>query len=361
MAAAAEHAEIPPPGALDAGQRRLLDAKVLVVGAGGLGAPALMYLAAAGIGTIGIVDDDIVSLSNLQRQVIFSTGEIIYGAKEPSYYAQIDGLDDALNPDSLQKVTGYLEPAMAARSAGERYQFERQGYFWADPKDSKPGALVFNRIISLKDSWAKAQPAAAPAPAAKKPEPVKAEPATPSVLSLSPAAEALAKRLGVAPTVARVLDEDAAALAFVEAAVVEGAAPAAAANTVVNDLLPAARGAALTTLSLTPAGLAALVNLVTKGEISSKQAKEVLAECLTSGESPAEVVKRLGLSQLSDDASLKPLVEAVLAEHQDKLIELRAGNVRLLGFLVGQVLKRSGGRANPSRVQALVEEAAARA
>jgi len=59
-----------------AGQRRLLDAKVLVVGAGGLGAPALMYLAAAGVGTIGIVDDDIVSLSNLQRQVIFATGEV---------------------------------------------------------------------------------------------------------------------------------------------------------------------------------------------------------------------------------------------------------------------------------------------
>ena len=59
-----------------AGQRKLLEAKVLVVGAGGLGAPALMYLAAAGVGTIGIVDDDIVSLSNLQRQVIFATDEV---------------------------------------------------------------------------------------------------------------------------------------------------------------------------------------------------------------------------------------------------------------------------------------------
>ena len=266
---------------------------------------------------------------------------------------------EALNPDSLEIVRGALvEPAAASMPKDARLQFERQGYFWADPKDSKPGALVFNRIISLKDSWAKAQPAAAPAPAAKKAEPAKAEPTKPSALSLSPAAEALTKRLGVAPTVARVLDEDAAALAFVEAAVAQGAAPTAAANTVVNDLLPAAKGAPLSTLSVSPAGLAALVNLVTKGEISTKQAKEVLAECLTSGEAPAAVVKRLGLSQLSDDASLKPLVDAVLAEHQDKLSELRGGNVRLLGFLVGQVLKRSGGRANPSRVQALVEEAA---
>lgn len=55
------------------GQRRLRGAKVLVVGAGGLGSPALIYLAAAGIGTIGIVDDDAVSLSNLQRQIIHRT------------------------------------------------------------------------------------------------------------------------------------------------------------------------------------------------------------------------------------------------------------------------------------------------
>jgi molybdopterin/thiamine biosynthesis adenylyltransferase len=58
------------------GQTALKRASVLVVGAGGLGAPALMYLAAAGIGTLGVVDDDIVSLSNLQRQIIHATPDI---------------------------------------------------------------------------------------------------------------------------------------------------------------------------------------------------------------------------------------------------------------------------------------------
>jgi adenylyltransferase/sulfurtransferase len=58
------------------GQAKLKAARVLVVGAGGLGAPVLLYLAAAGVGTLGVVDDDIVSLSNLQRQVIFETDDI---------------------------------------------------------------------------------------------------------------------------------------------------------------------------------------------------------------------------------------------------------------------------------------------
>src|SRR4029077_2874752 len=58
------------------GQAALKGARVLVVGAGGLGAPALLYLAAAGVGTIAVVDDDTVSLSNLQRQVIHGTPDI---------------------------------------------------------------------------------------------------------------------------------------------------------------------------------------------------------------------------------------------------------------------------------------------
>ncbi|MGO4234931.1 molybdopterin-synthase adenylyltransferase MoeB [Pseudarthrobacter sp. YAF2] len=68
------HLIIPEIGAL--GQRRLKNAKVLVIGAGGLGSPALLYLAAAGVGTLGIIDDDVVDLSNLQRQVIHGVGDV---------------------------------------------------------------------------------------------------------------------------------------------------------------------------------------------------------------------------------------------------------------------------------------------
>lgn len=70
----ARHIVLPEVGGV--GQQKLLDAKVLVIGAGGLGAPLLMYLAAAGVGTLGVVDDDAVDLSNLQRQVIHKTERI---------------------------------------------------------------------------------------------------------------------------------------------------------------------------------------------------------------------------------------------------------------------------------------------
>ncbi|HKU34840.1 MAG TPA: molybdopterin-synthase adenylyltransferase MoeB [Paenarthrobacter sp.] len=68
------HLIIPEIGAV--GQRRLKNAKVLVIGAGGLGSPALLYLAAAGVGTLGIIDDDVVDLSNLQRQVIHGVKDV---------------------------------------------------------------------------------------------------------------------------------------------------------------------------------------------------------------------------------------------------------------------------------------------
>ncbi len=76
------------------GQIRLLDAKVLVVGAGGLGSPVLLYLAAAGIGTLGIVDFDTVDMTNLQRQIIHSTDEI----GEPKVRSAADRLE-LLNPE----------------------------------------------------------------------------------------------------------------------------------------------------------------------------------------------------------------------------------------------------------------------
>ena len=88
----ARHILLPQVGGQ--GQEKLLNAKVLVVGAGGLGSPVLMYLAAAGVGTLGIVDDDTVDLSNLQRQIVHTTDRIGISKVESAAIAL-----RAINPD----------------------------------------------------------------------------------------------------------------------------------------------------------------------------------------------------------------------------------------------------------------------
>ena len=94
------------------GQRRLLDASVLVVGAGGLGSPAALYLAAAGVGTIGLVDDDVVDESNLQRQVVHAT-ERVGQPKTASARAALEALNsdvrvvehhERMGPDNVERL-----------------------------------------------------------------------------------------------------------------------------------------------------------------------------------------------------------------------------------------------------------------
>lgn len=80
------------PGVGAAGQKKLLEAKVLVIGAGGLGSPLLLYLAAAGVGTLGVVDDDWVALSNLQRQIVHGV-ETLGASKVASAQARLAGLN----------------------------------------------------------------------------------------------------------------------------------------------------------------------------------------------------------------------------------------------------------------------------
>ena len=94
------HLLIPEVG--EAGQHRLLQSKVLLIGAGGLGSPAALYLAAAGVGTLGVVDSDVVDATNLQRQILHSTDRL----GEPKTESARKTLE-ALNPDV--KVIGYQE------------------------------------------------------------------------------------------------------------------------------------------------------------------------------------------------------------------------------------------------------------
>jgi glutaminyl-tRNA synthetase len=79
----------------------------------------------------------------------------LFTVEDPGDVTEGAGFESVLNPDSLETVTGYVEPSLAGAALGSRYQFERLGYFCVDSGDSAPERLVFNRTITLRDTWAK--------------------------------------------------------------------------------------------------------------------------------------------------------------------------------------------------------------
>jgi Asp-tRNA(Asn)/Glu-tRNA(Gln) amidotransferase B subunit len=109
--------------------------------------------------------------------------------------------------------------------------------------------------------------------------------------------------------------------------------------------------------ALPAARLAALVGLVEAGKLSSSAAKEVFAALWGTGEEPEAALDRLGLAQVSDQGQVEGWIATVLAENPGPAEQYRAGKTQAFGFLTGQAMKRSGGRAEPKLVQRLLRAA----
>ena len=108
---------------------------------------------------------------------------------------------------------------------------------------------------------------------------------------------------------------------------------------------------------ITPASLAELIRLVDDGTINGKTAKDVFARMWTSGESPRAMVEREGLSQVSDSGAIDDAIREVIAGAADQVATYKKGRTNTLGWFVGQVMKKTGGRANPKIVNDLVKSA----
>ncbi len=107
---------------------------------------------------------------------------------------------------------------------------------------------------------------------------------------------------------------------------------------------------------ITPDHLGELVNLIDKGVLSSKLAKQVFAEMLKENEAPEALVKKLGLEQVSDAGELGKLVDEVIAANPQSIADFKAGKKKALGFLVGQIMKATHGKANPGMVNKMLME-----
>ena len=264
-------------------------------------------------------------------------------------------ITELVNPRSLVTVQGFVEPSVASDPEGSRYQFERLGYFWPDPVDSRPGALVFNRIITLRDSFAReAQPAAPARPAKAAPpevvtpgrEPVRAPVLTPEqqglVASLTTRGVNEAEALVIArePRLAAYLEEASQAC---DAGVLG--------KWVVHDLGSAIRAGEA---RVTPTQLADLVRLVSEGGITGRSPGLRRARRGRCGRDPLDIVRDRGLKQLTDTSAIEAEVEKAIRENPDKVQAYRSGRTGLMGFFAGQVMRATGGQANPQVVQELL-------
>ncbi len=162
--------------------------------------------------------------------------------------------------------------------------------------------------------------------------------------------------LGLSAYDARVLSDDRTVAEYFEAAIAANANPKLVANWVSQDIAAYLNNNKLriTEIALKPEVLAELVNLIEKSTISGKIAKEILPELLTEGGSAKELVERKGLIQISDTGELEKIIDEVLAAHPSEVEKFRNGKTKLKGFFVGQVMKKTSGRADPKLTNQLL-------
>ena len=259
-----------------------------------------------------------------------------------------------------------IEPSVAGAPAGTHFQFERQGYFVTDETDSQPDALVFNRTVTLRDTWAKISDQSSGQNGASKKKkkdrnastntPARSRDSIAAALqsTSAAAAEAFEKYVdqdGLSLPDAEVLATDANAASLVEAARSSGAPAKSAAAWVVNVLPGELKGSSVQTIPFGGTELAELISLVEDGTISTRTGKQVLGEMIESGSSPSVIIEEKGLKQVNDADALEKIITSAMEANPEKVDQYRSGKTGLMGFFVGQVMKASKGTANPKMVK----------
>jgi glutaminyl-tRNA synthetase len=224
---------------------------------------------------------------------------------------------------------------------------------------------VFNRTVTLRDTWARPAGTAAPEPPKERSPRKRTDGDAPRARAAAapeartPELEArrrrYAEQMGLAAEEADLLTREMETSNLFEAALSEHAEDRTVAKWVIHELPRVQGGRSLANLPLTGRGFAELVAMVEDGTLSGSAGREVLAEMVETGDAPADIVERRGLRQVSDIDALAPAVDEVVAANPEKAAEYRGGRAGLMGFFVGQVMRRSGGRANPERVKELLE------
>jgi aspartyl-tRNA(Asn)/glutamyl-tRNA(Gln) amidotransferase subunit B len=164
--------------------------------------------------------------------------------------------------------------------------------------------------------------------------------------------------LGLSAYDARVLTDDRTVAEYFEAAVAAGGDAKQIANWLMGDIAAYLKSndLSITEIALKPDNLAELVSLIEKGTISGKIGKEILPELITKGGSVQQLVESKGLIQISDTGELEKIIDELMVAHPKEVEQFRNGKTKLKGFFVGQVMKKTSGRADPKLTNQLLSK-----
>ena len=163
--------------------------------------------------------------------------------------------------------------------------------------------------------------------------------------------------LALSPYDTKVLTDDRTIAEYFEATIAAGAPAKQSANWIMGDIsayLNANASLAIGDLKIQPSALAELISLIEDGTISNKIGKDILPELLENGGSAKAIVASKGLVQISDPTVIESAVDEIIAAFPDELAQFKSGKTKMLGFFVGQVLKKTGGKADPKLTNQIV-------
>ena len=265
-----------------------------------------------------------------------------------------------LNPLSLvEHRHAMIEPSIAHDPPDQRYQFVRHGFYWRDPESIGQSALTFNCIVPLRDSSTKS------ASDAKETKPKRTSGKSEEQITrhdqrlLKPDEEQWLKRSGLSVATGLAIYGVEGAPAFFEAASIS-APRISVGNWMANQLLPALKGRPLSDLPFGPHEFSRLVQLAESETGTAHEIRAVLKLMFDMRESPAQLLTRVQGSIVSDPDTLKEIITDILHEYKSRVDAYAAGKTGLLGFFVGQVMRRVHGDANPKQIRELVLEELAR-
>tara|TARA_B100000686_G_scaffold41833_1_gene43295 strand:+ start:52022 stop:54355 length:2334 start_codon:yes stop_codon:yes gene_type:complete len=286
----------------------------------------------------------------------------LFSVSNPEDVDEDKHFTDHLNVDSLVVFKrSRIEVSVASDPPEMHYQFERVGNFISDSKDSRPNNLVYNRTVTLKDTWnssqdnKKEQPAQAEMTSKKK-RPSRAKKIIPRPKPLSEqqlrSVNKMIDQFGIPEGDAIIFARNPTLMELFRSASEETDDYNALSKWCINEI---PKDIMDSNSPLSGKSVGELVKLRSLGKISSHSAKKILRVVANTGKNINEILEEETYAIIDDDQQLKDIVTEVIEGNEDAVQKYHSGKIQLLGFLVGQVMLKTGGSADPNKTRALME------